>query len=173
MNDDKQNTGAGDNSGQLQADLEAANQKICELTETAKRALADLQNYRKRAEEDKNAFVQFANITLILELLPILDNFNRAFSQVPEEIRSTEWFKGALQIEQQLAGVIRKQGVAEMPSAVGQKLDPRFHEAVAAGRGKKDAVIEELEKGYMLGDKIIRPTKVKVGNGSVADISQK
>lgn len=144
-------------------ELDQANKKIAELTEVAKRALADLQNYRKKVEEERAAFVQFANATLLLELLPILDSFNRAFAQVPEEIKDTDWFKGALQIEQQLAAVINKQGVKEISSPVGQKLDPRFHEAITVGPGEKDIIIEEFEKGYMLGEKVLRPTKVKVG----------
>lgn len=154
---------------QLEEDLAIANQKIQELTETAKRALADLQNYRKKVEGEHAAFIQFANIALILELLPILDNFNRAFAQVPEEIPKSEWFKGALQIEQQLVGVVRKQGITEMPSSVGKKLDLKIHEAVTSGPGEKDAVIEEFEKGYMLGDKVIRPAKVKVGDGRISN----
>lgn len=152
-----------DDSGQLQGDLEAANKQIQELTETAKRALADLQNYRRRVEEERTQFVQFANVALILELLPILDNFQRAFAQVPEEISKSDWFKGALAIEQQLVAVVKKQGVTEMQSQVGKKLDPKSHEAIATGPGGKDTVIEEFEKGYMLGDKVIRPAKVKVG----------
>lgn len=159
---------AVNNSEKIVADLEAANKQIEELTSTAKRALADLQNYRKRVEEEKKAFVQFANIGLILELLPILDNFNRAFSAVPDEIQKTEWFKGALQIEQQLAGIMRKQGVTEIPPSVGQKMDPQIHEAVMTASGEKDAVIEELEKGYRIGDRVIRPAKVKVGDGNNA-----
>lgn len=145
------------------SELETANKKIAELTEAAKRALADLQNYRKRVEEERANFIQFANAGLLLALLPILDSFNRAFSQVPEEIKNTDWFKGALQIEQQLVAVINKQDVKEMPSSVGQKLDPRFHEAITVGPGEKDTIIEEFEKGYMLGNKVLRPAKVKVG----------
>lgn len=146
-------------------ELEKANKQIQELTETAKRAMADLQNYRKKMEEEKAGFVAFANIALIFELLPILDSFNRAFSHVPEEIQKTEWFKGALQIEQQLVGLMKKQGVAEMETSIGKKVDTRFHEPVTLGPGEKDVVIEEFEKGYLLGDKVIRPAKVKVGNG--------
>lgn len=161
----QQPAGTQDDMVKLQTDLDEANKKIQELTETAKRALADLQNYRKRMDEEKTSFVQFANLVLLLELLPILDNFQRAFLIVPEEIKKTDWFKGALQIEQQLVGVVRKQGVTEIPNTVGQKLDPSKHEAIATGPGEKDVIIEEFEKGYMLGDKVIRPAKVKVGDG--------
>lgn len=154
-------------SSKLENDLAEANKKVEEMTAAAKRAMADLQNFRKRTEEDKAGFVAFANASLILELLPVLDNFARAFAQVPEEILKTEWFKGALQIEQQLVGIVRKQGVVEMESQVGKKADVRFCDALAAGPGEKEVVIEEFEKGYMIGDKILRPAKVKVGDGTV------
>lgn len=168
--DDIQQTGAASgqtqNGGEpekLQLDLESANKQIAELTETAKRALADLQNYRRRMEEERITFVQFANIGLLLELLPILDNFNRAFASVPAGVEGTEWFKGALAIEQQLAGVVKKQGIIEMELQIGKKLDPRLHEAISTGPGEPDIILEEFEKGYLLGDKVIRPAKVKVG----------
>lgn len=163
----QQGGAAGDNSAKLQADLNAANKQIQDLTEISKRALADLQNFRKKTEKEKAAFVQFANAALILELLPILDNFGRAFAQVPDEIQKTDWFKGALQIEQQLMGVMKKMGVIEMPSSVGKKLDANLHEAITVGPGEKDTVTEEFEKGYMLGNRVLRPAKVRVGNGSV------
>lgn len=149
----------------LEKDLVEANQKIQDLTETAKRALADLQNYRKKSEEEKSAFIAFANATLVLELIPILDNFKRAFGSVPGDVSKTDWFKGALQIEQQLIAIMKKQGLAEIPFEVGRKIDTNIHEAIMMGAGEKDTVIEELEKGYMLGGKVIRPTKVKVGKG--------
>lgn len=153
------------NDEKLEKDLVEANQKIQDLTETAKRALADLQNYRKKSEEEKSAFIAFANASLVLELIPILDNFKRAFGSVPEDISKTDWFKGALQIEQQLIAIMRKQGLAEIPFEVGRKIDTNIHEAIMMGVGEKDTVIEELEKGYLLGGKVIRPIKVKVGKG--------
>lgn len=155
-----------EDAAQLAADLEIANKQIEELTETAKRALADLQNYRRKVEEQQSDFVQFATAALLLELLPVLDNFNRAFTQVPEEIQSSAWFKGALQIEQQLISIIKKQGVAEISPTIGQKVDPVFHEAIALGPGEKDVITGEFEKGYMLGKRVLRPAKVKVGDGT-------
>lgn len=150
-------------SNDLEKDLSEANKQIQDLTETAKRALADLQNYRKRVEEERAQFITFANVGLILELLPVLDNWERAFAQVPEEVSKTDWFKGALQIEKQLVAVVVRQGVTEMPSQIGKPLDTHFHEPLSTGPGEKDTVIEEFEKGYLLGDKVIRPAKVKVG----------
>lgn len=155
-------------SDKIQADLESANKQIQELTETAKRAMADLQNYRKQIEKERKDFAAFASAMLLMELLPILDSFNRAFNQVPGEIKNTDWFKGALQIEQQLAGVIKRQGVIEMPSQIGKKLDTNIHEPITIGPGEKDIIIDEFEKGYMLGKKVLRPAKVKVGSGEPA-----
>lgn len=155
-------------ASKFEAELAEANKKVQDMTEAAKRAMADLQNYRKKSEEEKAAFVAFSNASLILELLPVLDNFARAFAQVPEEVQKTEWLKGALQIEQQLIGIMRKQGVQEMESQIGKKIDVKFHDALAAGPGEKEVVVEEFEKGYMLGDKVLRPAKVKVGNGEKA-----
>lgn len=149
----------------LQADLDKANKNIAELTETAKRALADLQNYRRLVEQERAEFALFATAALLLDLLPIADNFQRAFAHVPEEIKKTEWFKGVMQIEQQLVGLLNKNGIKEMPSTVGQKLDPTKHEAVAAGEGEAEVILEEYEKGYMMGQRVLRPAKVKVGKG--------
>lgn len=162
MTDDTKKNQAGD---QAEQDIADANKQIQELTETAKRAMADLQNYRKQVEKERKDFAAFASAGLLMELLPILDSFNRAFSQVPEEIKNTDWFKGALGIEQQLAAIMKRQGVIEMGSQTGKKLDTAIHEPITVGPGEKDVVIEEFEKGYMLGEKVLRPAKVKVGSG--------
>ena len=165
--DSAQQMGAqNDGASAVQSDLERANEQIRQLTETAKYALADLQNYRKRMEQERMEFVQFSTIKIITELLPILDNFTRAFAHVPEDVAGSDWFKGTLAIEQQLVGIMRKQGVSEVPSAVGQPLDPKFHEAITTGPGEEGVVIEEYEKGYLLGERVIRPAKVKVGIGN-------
>lgn len=147
--------------------LVSAKQKIAELTEVAKRALADLANYKKRVEEERTQFAKFANVSLVLEILPVLDNFSRAFSLIPPELKENEWVKGVMNIEKQLVEIIRKNGIVEIPSPVGQPLDHNLHEPVMAGLGAKDTVVEELEKGYTLEGKVIRPVKVKVGDGSV------
>ncbi|MBI5413407.1 nucleotide exchange factor GrpE [Candidatus Peregrinibacteria bacterium] len=157
-----------DEAAKLKEELAAKDKQIADLTDTAKRALADLQNFRRQAEKDRAHFVAFANAGLVLELLPILDNFARAFARVPEEVQKTNWFKGALQIEQQLVGIMKKQGVTEMPSSVGKKLDVNLHEAITVGPGEADVVIEEFEKGYLIGDKVIRPAKVRVGDGNTS-----
>lgn len=149
------------------SELAQAQQKIAELTEMSKRALADLANYKKRVEEEKAGFVKFANMSLILEILPVLDNFKRAFVHIPKELNENEWVKGVVQIERQLMEAFAKQGVAEIKVGKGEKLDILKHEAILQGPGEKDIILEELEKGYVFENKVIRPAKVKVGDGNI------
>lgn len=138
--------------------------KITELTIISQRALADLQNYKRRVEEERTQFVKFANAALILEILSIIDNFNRAFDHIPQDLEKNEWVQGVINIEKQLSETLKKQGIKEI-EAIDQPFDPNLHEAILHGSGKKDLIVEELEKGYLLNDKVLRPSKVKVGNG--------
>ena len=145
-------------------DYEKAQKEIEELTVVAKQAMADLSNYRKRVEEEKKSFAQFANAGLLLELLTLVDHFDRALTTVPQDTATDEWFKGIQGIDQQLHTLLEKYQVRPIAS-VGQKLNPIHHEALMQGPGEKDIILEEFEKGYLLGDKVLRPAKVKVGSG--------
>lgn len=151
----------------LTKELEEKTKELEAVTEQAKRAAADLMNYRRRVEEDQKNFVMFANSTLILELLPILDNFERAIKQMPPDNEQIKDFgKGIIQIYDHFRTVIQKSGLSEIKIEIGQKFDTNFHEAMLSGPGEKDTILEELEKGYMLGGKVLRPAKVKVGIGA-------
>ncbi|PIQ77427.1 nucleotide exchange factor GrpE [Candidatus Peregrinibacteria bacterium CG11_big_fil_rev_8_21_14_0_20_46_8] len=161
--DSKQNTNGAQ---QLLADLEKAQKEIADLTETSKRALADLQNYRKRIEQEKQEFAKFANVSLILEILPVVDNFERAMKHTPEALQNSEWLKGMEQVAQQLRGVLNKFGCVPIEDPTGKEMDPQKHEPLLTAPGKEHIVLEVLETGYQIGDKVIRPTKVKVGNGT-------
>ncbi len=152
----------------LKMDLTQANERVLELTDTAKRALADLSNYRRLVEQERVQYAAFANSSFIREILPIADNFARSFEHVPPETANSEWYKGVIQIEKQLVNFLKKQGVEEIPSAVGMPMDSNLHEPLLAGPGEKDIVLEEFEKGYTLGGQVLRPAKVKVGNGEAA-----
>ena len=151
----------------LEKDLEEANQKIEELTNVSQRAMADLQNFKRRTEEDKKNLVSFANVNLILEILPILDNFERAIKHQPKAaFDSKDWLEGIMQIYNQLQQFLEKQGLEQI-SAKGEKYNPNLHEAMLHVEGKDGIILDELEKGYILKGKIIRPTKVSVGNGQM------
>ena len=118
------------------------------------RAKADLINYKKEQEQKNSEVFKFANENLILEILPVLDSFEEAMKHSKDE--------GIKQLYNQLKNILKSNGVEEIKS-VGEKFDPEFHESVEEGRGRKGIVIKELQKGYSLNKKTIRPSKVRVG----------
>lgn len=144
-----------DETEKLRKDLE-------EMTEMAKRAMADMQNLRRRNEEERLQTIFMANASLVKNLLPVLDNLDRAAAHVPET--ALEWYKGIEISLKELHKILEETGVKKMET-VGKTFDPNFHEAVLQGPGEKDIVIEELEAGYTLNDRVLRHAKVKVGNG--------
>ena len=139
-------------------------EEIEKLKDQLARCMADLQNYKRRAEEDKMRFVKFANAELLKELLPIIDNFDRGCQQLPDVLKEDPWAKGVIHTHDELMKALEKIGIKRIET-VGQKLDPNIHEAVMQGFGKKDEIIEELEPGYTYHDETLKPAKVKVGDG--------
>ena len=139
--------------------------KIEELTNALARAMADLQNYKRRTDEDQGSFVKFANAELLKILLPVIDNFDRSAGHLPDDLRGNDWAKGVVQIHDDLLKTLEKIGVKRIKT-VGEKLDPNLHEGLMTGPGKKDIIIEEFEPGYTLNDNVIKPAKVKVGDGN-------
>lgn len=154
----------------LNKDLEDAKNQISTLTDTAKRAMADLQNYRRRQEEEKKIFIQFANASLLLELLPTLDNLERALKNIPPDLTSSDFVKGIEQTHKGLLSTLEKFGL-KVIVALNQPFDAHLHEALLEVPGQKGMIIEEVEKGYYLNDKILRPVKVKVGNSETESVS--
>jgi molecular chaperone GrpE len=128
------------------------------------RAQADFINYKKRSEQEKEELVKFANAVLILNLLPILDDLERAFTSIPLRMAKLSWVDGIKLIERKLWASLEAQGLSPI-KALGEPFDPTLHEAIRQDKGKAGIVIEELQKGYMLGDRVLRPAMVVVGNG--------
>lgn len=136
------------------------------------RAQADFINYKRRIEQEKDEFNKFANATLILSLLPAIDDLERAFDAIPPKLAKHSWMEGTRLIEQKIRTILEAQGLT-LIKALGEPFDPRFHEAVRQTGGQEGMVIEEFQKGYMLGDKVLRPSKVVVGNGEEAEKEDK
>ena len=133
-----------------------------DLYERLLRKLADFTNYRKRVEKEKQEYFQFATANIVTELLPVLDNFEKALVQCTD--RDSITYKGMELIYRQLREAFIKWGV-EAIDAVGLQFDPNFHEA--AGREENEdiednLIIEEYQKGYVINKKLIRPSMVKV-----------
>jgi molecular chaperone GrpE len=152
-------------------DLEALKETLAEVKAKAEanlagwqRAQADFINYKKRSEQEKQDLSKFANSVLILNLLPVLDDFERAFNSIPPKMGKLSWLDGIKLIERKLWAVLQAQGLSPI-KALGKPFDPQLHEAVRQDKGKDGIVIEEVQKGYMIDDRVIRPTMVVVGNG--------
>jgi molecular chaperone GrpE len=141
------------------------NAKIQELTDALARAMADLQNFKRRSEEDKTKWIKFANGELLKELIGVIDHFDLSAKHLPDDLKGNEWVKGVMQIHTNFSKMLEKMGVVKM-KCVGQPLNPNRHEAMLSGPGKKDVVTEIFEAGYLYHDQVLRPAKVKVGNGS-------
>jgi molecular chaperone GrpE len=128
------------------------------------RAQADFINYKRRAEQERSEAVRFGNATLILGLLPVLDDLERALDSVPDDLAEGGWVDGISLIYRKCRAVLEEQGVSEI-KALGEPFDPHFHEAMLFGEGEEGMVVEEIQKGYRLHDRVLRPTRVKVGKG--------
>jgi molecular chaperone GrpE len=152
-------------------DIETLQQALAEEKEKAEnylaswqRCQADFVNYKQRAEQEKGGIIEFANSTLICNLLPIMDDLERAFSSVPTDLEESNWTEGIRLIYNKLKSTLEAQGLIEI-EARGEPFDPHLHEAVMQQDGKEGMVIEELQKGYKFKEKVIRPSLVTVGRG--------
>ncbi|OGZ17931.1 MAG: nucleotide exchange factor GrpE [Candidatus Nealsonbacteria bacterium RBG_13_36_15] len=136
------------------------------------RARADFLNYKKEEKERMKDFLKYLNMEFILKILPTLDNFEITEKKMPEGLRDDGNVKGLLQIKNQILDFLKSQGVEEI-KAIGEKFNPNFHEVIeevspseaSAKEGEfsePGIIIEEVQKGYLLNDKVIRPAKVKV-----------
>jgi molecular chaperone GrpE len=132
------------------------------------RKTAEFENYRKRVDRDRQSMAESATADLVRDLLPLVDDLERALKTEPSADSAEAYRRGVELIHRQLLEILRKRGVRPI-DALGANFDPHFHEAVAyeAAEGRREGeVIEEFAKGYMLGDRLIRPSMVKVAKGA-------
>ncbi len=128
------------------------------------RAEADLINYRRRCQQEKEEIGTSSSAAAVLNILPALDDMERALAAIPPEYAGTAWVNGVRLVERKLRSILETQGLTPI-EAVGKEFDPRFHEAVRQAKGKEGTVVGEMEKGYMFRNRVLRPSKVAVGNG--------
>ncbi len=150
--------------GELKQAVAEEKQKAESYLANWQRAQADFINYRRRSEQEKEETIKFASSVLVSNLLPVLDDFERAFDAVPEELVEHSWLDGIRLVERKLRASLEMQGLSPM-KAVGEPFDPRLHEAVRQDKGQEGIIVEEVQKGYKFRDRVIRPSKVVVGNG--------
>lgn len=143
--------------------IDELQQQIGEMTDALQRERADSENIRRRHDEQIISLKTTVKANIIRDLLPVIDNFERALKHVPNDLKSNEYVKGVQGVVKQFESTLSQMGV-ERIKTVGETFDPRLHEAVSMeeGEGMVEVVCEELQPGYQIGDDIIRHAMVRV-----------
>ena len=141
-------------------------EQIEELTDKVKRQMAEFDNFRKRTEKEKSQMYDMGAKTIVEKILPVIDNFERDLAAVPEDNKEDAFVVGMDKIYRQMLTVLEEAGVKPI-EAVGAEFDPNFHNAVMHVEDEtlgENVVAEELQKGYMYRDTVVRHSMVKVAN---------
>ena len=152
-----------DEEGSVEEEIDATEQEILDLKNSLSRIQADFINFKNRTQKEKAQSIALANEGLILRLLPVIDDLERALDQ---KNCSNEFSEGISMIYKNMIEILKGEGLEEVPS-VGEPFDPNFHHAVVMEDNdelESNHIIETLQKGYVLNDKVIRPSMVKVSN---------
>lgn len=153
------------------AEIERLRLENAEYLEGWKRAKADYMNFKQEQEKRGKELAQFASMTIVSQLLPVMEYFRKAFEIVPSQVEEMEWYRGVVQIYKQLKEIMKGIGVEEYRAGRGVAFDPEKHEAVGSEQVDDiddDAVSQEVNAGYMLHGKVVAPARVivnkKAGN---------
>lgn len=151
---------------ELEARLAQAEAQAAEYKDQWLRATADYKNFKRRADAERAELIRSAGASLLLKLLPVVDDFDRAIANIPPEVAESAWWGGTQLIAQKLRTLLESEGVKPIV-AVGADFDPNVHEAVLYedAEGQDGKVVEELQRGYKLHERVLRPAMVKVGRG--------
>jgi len=149
--------------GQL-SELESAVAERDGYLDQLQRTLAEFANYRRRVDQERNQAREFATRDLLRQLVPVLDDLQRAIGSIAEDQRETSWVQGVNMIERKLNGLLEREGVTPI-DAIGQPFDPAVHEAVASDPGSGgQTVVEVYQAGYRHKNNLLRPAMVRVGD---------
>ncbi|GEL07283.1 nucleotide exchange factor GrpE [Salisediminibacterium halotolerans] len=146
------------------SELEDLGVKLKEMEEKLLRVQADYDNFRRRTKQEKEAAAKYRSQNLAESLLPVIDNFERAMMITPKAEETQSLLKGVQMVYNQLLEALEKEGVTPIAS-VGEPFDPHYHQAVMQEESAEydsNIVIEEMQKGYRLNDRVLRPAMVKV-----------
>lgn len=144
-------------------DIQALQQQVQDLTAALQRERADALNLRRRYDDEIAKLRTSAKAGVVRELLPVIDNFERALKHAPKDLEDHEFVKGVQAIVKQFEKILQQMGVAKIQT-VGAPFDPHLHEAVSVDdqSGGQETVSEELQAGYVLGDEVLRHAMVRV-----------
>jgi molecular chaperone GrpE len=173
LQDSQPNAAASDDAAEepqqevdLQAELEAAQQKANEYLEGWQRSRAEFTNFRKRTDREREEIYQRAAMSVLEKFLPVIDDFSLALDNTPEDIADHAWVNGITLINEKFQALLTNSGMEEI-NPVGEPFDPNFHEAVGMDQSddvESGNVTVVLQKGYTYGDKVLRSAKVRVAN---------
>jgi len=162
---DSEQVGAGQDQPRVDPELQGARDEAQANFARYQRLAADFENYKRRTRQELADRTQYANEELLRKLLPILDNLRRALDHAPEGI-DRNWSDGLRMVVRQFEDTLQAQGVSPIP-AVGEKFDPSKHEAIAreeTDEHEEGTIVEEMQPGYRLHERVLRPTLVKVAH---------
>ncbi|MDQ3326994.1 MAG: nucleotide exchange factor GrpE [Chloroflexota bacterium] len=148
----------------LEEQLAHAQERASGYLEELQRERASFINYRRRTELERENWAREANAALIFNVLPVLDDFERARVAIPAEYQESAWVDGLMLVGRKLDSTLELAGLRQI-EAVGKPFDPSRHEAVSVqppDEAESGLVVEEYRKGYMLGDRVLRPSMVRV-----------
>ncbi|MFN2484721.1 MAG: nucleotide exchange factor GrpE [Candidatus Limnocylindria bacterium] len=151
---------------QLQREIEDLRGQAEQNLRNWQRSAADFANYKRRVDEERGEMAHLSKMIVIGKLLTVLDDFDRALESVPEDLAGLSWVEGIRLVERKLRYLLESEGLTAI-DALGTQFDPNVHEAVLheeTAEHPDNEVIGELQRGYRLGDRVIRPTLVKVAN---------
>jgi len=140
-------------------------QKVAELTTDLQRVRADFENYRKRVEVEKVAVREASQAGVILKLLPVIDNIERAVNYTPEDLKENKWVQGVIGLSKNLEKSFDSLGLKKIESSIGSEFNPDFHDAIQfdeEATGETEIIAEEMQSGYLLNGNPIRHAMVKV-----------
>ena len=154
---------SGSGLDEIKAELAAARTEVDEMRDRWQRSAADFSNYRRRQQFEQEETSKYAAMPALIDLLPIVDSFERAFVALPGELRQLTWVQGIFQVWQLMVQMLARHG-AQQIDALNQPFDPQYHEAVTHEEGEgPNTVLEVFQAGYTLHDRVLRPALVKAG----------
>ncbi|WP_053219117.1 nucleotide exchange factor GrpE [Virgibacillus senegalensis] len=162
--EDQEDAGEQETDQQAAQEIEALKKEKDEVYQRLLRIQAEYDNFRKRTQKEKEADLKYKSQTLVTELLPVVDNFERALDTVPDDETAAGFVDGIKMVYRQLKDALEKEGVEEIKTE-GEVFDPTVHQAVMQvedDQYESNVVVQELQKGYLLKDRVIRPAMVKV-----------
>jgi len=158
----------------LRQELEEQKAKAAEYLDGWQRARAEFANYKKRIEKEQEDMIKSANGAFITRLLPVMDDFERAFQTLPLDLMGMTWLEGITLIQRKLQMLLAQEGVTVIETE-GRLFDPTLHQAVTheeSEEHEEGQIIGEVQKGYKMGDKVLRPSLVRVAKKVSGDEGQ-